>query len=552
MPIAFTPWPDEFAQRYRDKGYWNDQPLTDILNHGHDDHTAIISADKRYTYSELRYYSQRLARQLLKRGVRHGDTAIIQLPNEADFYVAYFAALYAGIVPVNALFSHNRHELLAYAQQLQPRLLIASSQHPLFTNTTFIQELAAATPDLSTVIIDGGADFAEDLQTLLHEDYTTSEPLPQPTAADQVAFFQLSGGSTGTPKLIPRTHNDYYYSIRRSVELCGVTAATVYLCALPAGHNYPMSSPGALGIFFAGGTVVMAASPDASNCFDLIQQHQVNMTALVPPAVALWLLAAPEHRDQLNSLKLLQVGGAKLSETLARRIPAELGCQLQQVLGMAEGLVNYTRLNDPDELVYSTQGCPMSADDEVRIVDQYGQPVADGEIGELTTRGPYTIRGYYNAPEHNARVFDADGFYHSGDLVRRNDRGYLQVVGRDKDQINRGGEKIAAEEVENLLLKHTAITHVALVAMADDNMGEKSCAFIVLQNGQEVPKPIVLRKYLRGQGIAEYKLPDHFEFIDQLPLTHVGKPDKVRLRAMIEAKQQQPRRDTKAIPEAQQ
>ncbi|WP_428243494.1 (2,3-dihydroxybenzoyl)adenylate synthase [Gynuella sp.] len=550
MPITFTPWPDQFAQRYRDKGYWIDQPLTDILNHGHEDHTAIISADKNYTYSELRYYAQRLARQFLKRGVRRGDTAIIQLPNEADFYVAYFAVLYAGIVPVNALFSHNRHELLAYAQQLQPRLLIASGQHPLFTDATFIQEMTVTAPALTTVMIDGSTDFAEDLQALLHEDYSVSEPLPEPTAADQVAFFQLSGGSTGTPKLIPRTHNDYYYSIRQSVELCGVTAATVYLCALPAGHNYPMSSPGALGIFFAGGTVVMASSPDACCCFDLIHQHQVNMTALVPPAVALWLQAAPDQRDKLSSLKLLQVGGAKLSETLARRIPAELGCQLQQVLGMAEGLVNYTRLTDPDELVYGTQGCPMSADDEVRILGEDGQPVADGEIGELTTRGPYTIRGYYNAPEHNARVFDADGFYHSGDLVRRDNRGYLQVVGRDKDQINRGGEKIAAEEVENLLLKHTAITHAALVAMPDDNMGEKSCAFLVLQMGYDAPKAIVLRKYLRSQGIAEYKLPDHFEFIDQLPLTHVGKPDKVRLRAMIEAKQQSPHRDTKTTPEA--
>ena len=535
MTIEFTPWPAEFAQRYREKGYWIDKPLTDILNHGYEDDFAIIAADKEYTYSELRYYSWRLAQQLSKRGIGQGDTAILHLPNCADFYVAFFALLHVGAVPVNALFSHNRHELLAYARQTAPKVLIASTQHTLFADAAFIGELKQAAPALSTVILDHESNFAEDLQRLLFEDISASDPQPQAGDASQVAFFQLSGGSTGTPKLIPRTHNDYYYSIRRSVELCGVSEETVYLCALPAGHNYPMSSPGALGIFYAGGTVIMAANPEAGSCFELIARHKVNMAALVPPAVALWLQAVESSHDDISSLKLLQVGGAKLSETLARKIPLLLGCQLQQVLGMAEGLVNYTRLDDDDELVFTTQGRPMSPDDEVRIINEQGKLVTDGEVGELVTRGPYTIRGYYNAAEHNAQVFDSEGFYHSGDLVRRSTHGYLQVVGRDKDQINRGGEKIAAEEIENLLLKHQAITHVALVSMPDDNMGEKSCAFLVLAAGEDTVKPVTLRKYLRAQGIAEYKLPDRFECIDQLPLTHVGKPDKVRLREYIRA-----------------
>ena len=229
----------------------------------------------------------------------------------------------------------------------------------------------------------------------------------------------------------------------------------------------------------------------------------------------------------------MQVGGAKLSESLARQVPEILGCQLQQILGMAEGLVNYTRLDDDLETIVTTQGRPMCSLDEVRIINEAGEEASVGEVGELATRGPYTIRGYYKSPEHNAKVFDEEGFYHSGDLVCRNDKGYLTVVGRDKDQINRGGEKIAAEEIENLLLRHEQIMHSALVSMPDSMMGEKSCAFIVPKIASHGMKSLSLRKYLRGLGVADYKVPDRFEFIDSLPLTPVGKPNKVALREVI-------------------
>jgi 2,3-dihydroxybenzoate-AMP ligase len=257
------------------------------------------------------------------------------------------------------------------------------------------------------------------------------------------------------------------------------------------------------------------------------------VAALVPPALALWLQAAPTYKDALTSLVLMQVGGAKLSESLARQVPDVLGCQLQQILGMAEGLVNYTRLDDDIDTIVTTQGRPMCSLDEVKVIDEAGNEVGANVEGELVTRGPYTIRGYFKAPEHNAKVFDHEGFYHSGDLVRRDENGYLTVVGRDKDQINRGGEKIAAEEIENLLLKHELVMHSALVSMPDDMMGEKSCAFVVPKMASHGMKSITLRKYLRGFGVADYKVPDRFEFIDSLPLTPVGKPNKVALREVI-------------------
>ncbi|WP_145555067.1 (2,3-dihydroxybenzoyl)adenylate synthase [Yersinia canariae] len=539
MSIEFTRWPEEFARRYREKGYWTAQPMTEILSRQcqiRPAATAIICGERHISYAQFEQAAQRLAAHLTHLGLRCGDTALVQLPNCAEFYLVYFALLKIGVAPVNALFSHNRLELNAYIEQIQPRLLIAHAGHNLFAEGDYCAQLQQKVPMLEFLIMAGNTDYAQSLETLLYGDgldeleKETDEF--HPSAADEVAFFQLSGGSTGTPKLIPRTHNDYYYSVRASAEICQLDEHTRYLCALPAAHNYPLSSPGALGVFYAGGCVVLAPDPSAMSCFPLIKRHQITFTSLVPPAVALWLQAAEHFAADLASLQVLQVGGAKLSESLARRIPQILGCQLQQVLGMAEGLVNYTRFGDSDHLVFTTQGRPISEDDEIKVVDSDGFPVAIGEVGALVTRGPYTFRGYYRSPDHNANAFDSEGFYHSGDLVQMTEEGYLRVVGREKDQINRGGEKIAAEEIENLLVAHDDIIHAALVSMPDEMMGEKSCAFIVGTNANL--RPVTLRKYLREMGVADFKLPDRFEMVTSLPVTPVGKIDKKRLRQDIQ------------------
>ena len=533
--LPYTRWPEELAQQYRAKGYWRGEPLTAMLARQCElapDAEAILCGERRFSYCELDATSSRLAGRLARHGLGVGDTALVQLPNVAEFYLVFFALLKAGIAPVNALFSHNRLELASYAEQIRPRLFIGSLAHPLFASGDRHSDLLLGI-GAELVLLDG--DGGELGLTRWLAQLDESEPVKcGPTPADEVAFFQLSGGSTGTPKLIPRTHDDYFYSVRRSNEICELGPHTRYLCALPAPHNFPLSSPGALGVFEAGGAVVLAQDPSPISCFPLIARHKINLCSLVPPAVSLWLQAAesdPSVRSQIESLALLQVGGAKLAEAVARKITPLLGCRLQQVFGMAEGLVNYTRLDDPDDKVIHTQGHPMSPDDEVRVLDEEGNPVAPGQPGALHTRGPYTFRGYYQSPTHNARVFDADGFYCSGDLVVQDADGYLTVVGRLKDQINRGGEKIAAEEVENQLLHHPAITQAALVSMPDSAMGEKSCAFIV--STDPALKPLALRKFLRERGVADFKLPDRFETLDALPMTAVGKIDKQGLRARI-------------------
>jgi 2,3-dihydroxybenzoate-AMP ligase len=530
MSVAFTPWPPELAARYREKGYWQDLPLTDILTrHANSDALAVIDGERRISYRELNVQVDNLAASLQRQGLKAGETALVHLGNVAEFYITLFALLRIGVAPVNALFSHQRSELQAYAAQIAPAIVIADREHALFADDTFLNDFVNQHRSVRVVLLRN--DHGEhNLAAAMAQPADTF--LPSPTDVGEVAFFQLSGGSTGTPKLIPRTHNDYYYSIRRSNEICAFDATTRYLCALPAAHNYALSSPGALGVFLAGGCVVLAADPSATLCFPLIEQHQVTVAALVPPAVSLWLQAIHEWNSnaQLASLTLLQVGGARLSATLAARIPAEIGCQLQQVFGMAEGLVNYTRLDDPLERIIHTQGCPMSPDDEVWVADADGNPLPRGEVGRLMTRGPYTFRGYYNSPQHNASAFDANGFYSSGDLISIDEHGYITVQGREKDQINRGGEKIAAEEIENLLLRHEAVIHAALVSMEDSLLGEKSCAYLVVKTPL---RPVAVRRFLREQGVAEFKLPDRVECVDALPLTPVGKVDKKQLRQWI-------------------
>jgi 2,3-dihydroxybenzoate-AMP ligase len=255
----------------------------------------------------------------------------------------------------------------------------------------------------------------------------------------------------------------------------------------------------------------------------------------------LGLLNHPQRDDyDLSSLKVILTGGSKLNPEVALRIGPELNCDVQQVLGMAEGPLYWTRLDDPKEIKLYTQGRPQSPADEFKVVDpETGKQVPQGEVGELWCRGPHTIRGYYRAPEHNAKAFSEDGFYKSGDLVRLHPSGNVIVEGRIKDTINRGGEKISAEEVENHILAHPDVDNCAYVAMPDPILGEKACAFVVLLPEKEMTLESLNEFLLDERKIAKFKLPERLELLDALPLTHVGKVNKKRLREMIAAKMEE-------------
>ncbi len=523
----FTPWPDDFARRYRAAGHWTGETLGAMLHaraQAHPQRLALVCGQRRWTYQDLDLKAGQLAAGLHRLGIRPRERVVVQLPNVAEFFTVCFALFRIGALPVFALPAHRRTEVSAFCQMTDAVAYVIPDVDAGFDYRGLAREVLGEAPTLRHVLVVGQADEFVSIDSL-HD--TPWQEITGPNASD-VAFLQLSGGSTGLPKLIPRTHDDYLYSVRASAEICGLAPDSVYLCALPVAHNFPLSSPGTLGVFHAGGCVVLSRRASPEVAFPLIESERVSITALVPPLAMVWLDSARTTPHDLSSLKLLQVGGAKFGAEAARRVRPELGCDLQQVFGMAEGLANYTRAEDPDDLVMGTQGRAISPDDEVRVVDDEDRDVLPGEVGHLLTRGPYTIRGYYRAPEHNARAFTRDGFYRTGDLVRRLPSGHLVVEGRAKDQINRGGDKVAAEEVENHLLAHPCVHDAALVAMPDAYLGEKTCAFIVARG--EAPRAIELVRFLRERGIAQYKIPDRIVFVDQFPKTGVGKVNKRLLK----------------------
>jgi 2,3-dihydroxybenzoate-AMP ligase len=236
----------------------------------------------------------------------------------------------------------------------------------------------------------------------------------------------------------------------------------------------------------------------------------------------------------LGSLQVVINGGARLAPELRRRVREQFGCQFQEDFGTGEGLLNLTRLDDDDELVLNSSGAPVCPDDEIEVVDDTGHQLPDGQPGELICRGPYTIRGYYNAPAANASAFTVDGFYRTGDVVLKFNR-HIYAQGRKKDLINRGGEKISAEEIENLILRYAKVESVCVVAMPDEIYGERACAFVIPKANQAIGFR-ELTDFLLQQRIAKFKLPERLEIVGHFPLSPAGKILRRELRTMIEQK----------------
>ena len=537
---GFVPFPPDRAAHYRAAGYWTGRTVDSILSvaaRRWPDRVAVRDAGtaarpaQRLSYADLDERADRAAAGLAALGISPGDRVLLQLPNGCEFAAALFALLRAGAIPVMCLPGHRAAELGHFAAVSEAKALLIPDTAGGFDYRVMAQGLAQNHPGLRHVIVDGEpGPFVSWSQACAHRGQC---PRPGTVDPGSPALLLVSGGTTGTPKLIPRTHDDYVYNATASAEVCGLTGEDVYLVALPAAHNFPLACPGLLGAMTVGATTVFLTDPSPESAFGAIVRHGVTVTALVPALANLWAQATEWEPETPTSLRLLQVGGAKLEANDARRVRETLGPGLQQVFGMAEGLLCYTRPGDPPEVVDRTQGRPLSADDEVRIVDDAGRPVPDGVEGQLTARGPYTFNGYFCAESDNARSFDPEGFYHSGDLVRRRADGYLEVTGRVKDVIHRGGETVAAGDLEEHLHAHPAISSAAAVALPDPYLGEKICAAVVFAGN-----PVTLTElndYLDQRGLARHARPDVLTQMTSLPMTPVGKIDKKAIARQLQA-----------------
>ncbi|MEV7289154.1 AMP-binding protein [Streptomyces sp. NPDC093252] len=538
---GLVPYPADISDAYRAAGFWSGRTLPTELRAAapqHAERTALITPEQTLGYRELFAAAEKFAAGLAaSSGLRPGDAVMFQMGNVAETVIAYLGCLMAGIRPVCTLPQHGVREISVLARHVGARGLIAQADFRHGKLPEHARELRSggvigeiviargpsSAPDLSYADILGAGEGADPADLPYH----TLDPR-------QIAVFQLSGGTTGLPKVAPRLHEEYAYNASAWAQALGWAPGTTVLYALPIMHNAGISvalQPALL----SGATLVLAPSADTGTLLDLIETTRPDAIPLVPPALAVRLLDEPRSRHaDLSSVTDFIIGGQKLPPEIAERLRDELGIRIRQKFGMAEGMFLVTPPHGSERMRHHTVGTPISPADEIRILEPGGDTeAADGEIGELCVRGPYTIRGYYRAEQHNAHAFTDDGFYRTGDLARRHAIDGMtcySIDGRIKDVINRGVEKIHAEEVEELILRHPHVAGAALVAMPDRVLGERGCAYLVPEHDAPQLTVAALGDFLRAQGLAVYKLPERVEYLPSLPLSPVGKVAKKTLR----------------------
>ena len=532
-------FPPEFAARYRAKGYWTDRSLADTFAEVFSQYAgrvAVIDRDQSVTYAQLNERSERLALNLLDEGLRPLDRVVMQLPNVVEFVYLYFALQKVGAIPIMALPTHRTREVSQFVELSGAVACAALERVKDFDYGEMIGRIRDTGKTLRLGIILGEAPegFLSLTDLIRRQPRRSPEELKNITIdPEDPALFQLSGGTTGVPKLIPRSHNDYVYNSKAATAVTAVGPDKILLDVLPLAHNLPLACPGLQGFLLHGGKVVLANTTRGEDIFPLVERHRVTHIHVVPALLIRWVNDPLIKKSDLSSLQVIQSGGQRLQPEVRRRTKELIpSVTVQENFGMSEGLLMFVRLDDPEEVRMETVGRPISPDDEVRLVDDDDNEVAPGEIGEFLARGPYTLRGYYGAPEHNARAFTSDGFYRSGDLMRQHPSGNYMVEGRKKDLINRGGEKISAEEVENLILTHPAVQNAACVPIPDPTLGERMCACVILRRGAALTLEQLV-SFLTTEEIAKHKLPERLEIMDDFPLSPFGKVSKKDLTEKI-------------------
>jgi non-ribosomal peptide synthetase component E (peptide arylation enzyme) len=530
------------AEAYRRSGAWIWSTLSDVLREAArttGDVTYVAADDGSLTFAEVDAQSESLAASLLEIGLSPGDRAIFQVGTVKEIVVALFGCFKASVVPVCTLPQYREIEIGQLTELSGAKAYFVQGDFsPTFDLAAFARRMMAEHKSLTTLIVargrTNGGEY--DLSELASR-YTPDEARARTRAADplpgDVALFQLSGGSTGVPKIIPRMHAEYLGSSESWNVRHGLTSSDVSLWALPLIHNAGMLLM-VVASLIARRKLVIQSKFELDSFLRAIEQHRVTYTGSIGP-IAPRIVETPNiEAYDLSSLRLI------FTIARAEAVQEKIGIESHHIYGITEGLLMTTRPGDTVEARWGTLGWPTGVDDEACVL-KFGseQPVAPGETGELCFRGAHTLRGYFNAPAITAESFTSNGFFRSGDLVRTvriGERDHYIFEGRLKDNINRGGEKFGAEEVENIIVQHPCVNDARVVAMPDPFFGEKACAFIIPKPGAPLPSVAALGEFLQRQGLAKFKLPERIEAVSEFPVTRVGKVDKQALRRMISDK----------------
>jgi non-ribosomal peptide synthetase component E (peptide arylation enzyme) len=503
------------------------------------DRTALSAPMERTTFSELDSVTDRGAAALWRIGLRPTDRVLLQMRNCKELVYAFFSCLKIGVIPVCTLAAHREQEIGYVGRHTEAKVHFVSGDDSRFDLVDFARAIAVKIPSMEYTLVargSGSLGTALSFESMIAaEDAGAARKLVDSMVLDpyQVALFQLSGGTSGIPKIIPRFNNEYRYAMQSVIEFMGLSDTTVAFTANPFMHNAPMScfwGPTLL----AGGEVTIAAGPSIAEIEAALAARRPNWIALAKVHLLRLIEGGATQRLSFGNVKAFSVPDS------AKQLSAMLGGPCVPMYGMTEGLLGFCSPDDPDETIEFTVGRSISPHDEIRIVRPgTEEDLPEGETGELLVRGPCTIRGYYNAPERDVEAFTADGFYRSGDLMSfRTVQGVRNLVfqGRVKDVVDRGGEKINCSEVEWAIAKHASVGAVACVAMPDPLYGERMCAFIVSSDGAVDLTLDALGEHLSAQGLAKFKWPERIELVPELPMTTSGKVSKPLMREIVASK----------------
>ena len=522
------------VRRYIASGSWADLTIGDALRRSTarvPERVAFASEEGQLTFRELDERSDRLAGALLLSGVRPGERAIFQMGTVLETVVALCACFKAGVLPVCTVPQYREIEIGQLTELAGATLYVVQADFSAFDLVGFARGMQKKFPSLRKLIVARGT--TSDLDALIE-----GTSLEKARAAlgevkldsRDCALFQLSGGSTGVPKIIPRFHGEYLMGGVHWVQMQGMDEHSVAIWSLPLIHNAGMHYAFTPALWW-GRTTVLLGKTDIALLLGMIERHRATHAASIGP-IAAFLLNYPDiGKHDLASLRYF------ITMSRADAVEAHLGVRCANLYGITEGLVMVSPPDAPAAARHGTQGRAVRADDEIRVLKVDTETdCAPGELGELAFRGASSLLGYYNAPRQTRETLTSDGFVRTSDLVkahRIDGVTYYSFEGRLKDNINRGGEKYGTEEVENLVREHPAVADVAVVAMPDPVFFERGCAFIVAKTGRTVPTVKELGDFLTAKGLAKFKLPERIEAIDAFPVTRVGKLDKARLRAMV-------------------
>ncbi|WP_447739849.1 AMP-binding protein [Pseudomonas laurentiana] len=540
-PIPGVVYPPQGElDRYLDQGVLGFETLADgfrSIARQYPDNVALLGPNLRITYQELDARSTRLAGAFLKQGLQPLDPVVFQLRDSEQLVVAFLACLKAGLIPICTLAAHREREIGYLANLAEAKLHIVQGDDPKFDSIGFARKMQEATPSLRLIMqVRGSAQEGVLHQNALVDgiDLAEAEALLQGIRLDpfQVAVYQLSGGTTGVPKIIPRFHNEYLYNMRAVAKWLDYQADDVLFMPQPMVHNLNMGC--CFGPFLmTGGTVTVTPDLQPETLISLIATTKPTWLMLGGPIIARLESAIQDGRVDLANARGVLVANS------AAKLQKLLGVRTHNVFGITEGVIMFGHKEDSVEAHDTTNGRPVSAWDDIRIlVPGTEQDAKPGEIGEPAFKGPYTIHGYFRAEERNRETFTRDGYYRSGDLMYAkviDGKTYYVFCGRLKDLVSRGGEKINCEEVELAIAGHPAVAAVAAVGYPCPVFDERLCAALVLRDGFAAPTVAELGAYLEDYGLAKFKWPERIEVLEVFPLTASGKLSKEKLREQVKA-----------------